>query len=295
MMGAMDPVLVLLHGFTQTRQSWRRTAQALAPRYRALVPDLPGHGQAEHRTPSFDACAAYVRALAPARDLHARRLLDGRPDRAPLRAHARPLDRHPARARRARARASRTRRSAPRAARPTLRSRTASRRSTSRPSRANGARQPLFADQPPRVAAGAHADRLRNTPAGLAAALRGPGHRGDGAAVGSPAVADDPRHADRRRARREVPRARDSAMLERLPNATAGDDRRRTAAGPTRRRNVGGSGRGGADAASPTSPGRLPRRPPRSRRPSKSSSKRSSNAAASRMIGSVVCWSPCSA
>src|SRR5262245_20422975 len=63
----MLPALVLLHGFTQTRQSWRRTAQALAGRYRALVPDLPGHGQALHRTPSFDACAAYVRALAPAR------------------------------------------------------------------------------------------------------------------------------------------------------------------------------------------------------------------------------------
>src|SRR5918998_1080973 len=67
MMGGMDPVLVLLHGFTQTRQSWRRTAQALAPRYRALVPDLPGHGQAAYRTPSFAGCAAYVRALAPAR------------------------------------------------------------------------------------------------------------------------------------------------------------------------------------------------------------------------------------
>ncbi len=35
--------------------------------------------------------------------------------------------------------------------------------------------QPLFADQPARVAAGAHADRLRNTPQGLAAALRGLG------------------------------------------------------------------------------------------------------------------------
>src|SRR5690242_17971545 len=62
------PALVLLHGFTQTRQSWRRTVLALgAGRYRALVPDLPGHGQAAHRTASFDACTAYVRALAPER------------------------------------------------------------------------------------------------------------------------------------------------------------------------------------------------------------------------------------
>src|SRR5262245_5710163 len=65
MMRCVDPPLVLLHGFTQTRQSWRRTARALAGRYRAIVPDLPGHGQSLYRTPSFDACAAYVRALAP--------------------------------------------------------------------------------------------------------------------------------------------------------------------------------------------------------------------------------------
>src|ERR1044072_2398878 len=63
----MPPVLVLLHGFTQTRQSWRRTAQALQGRYRALAPDLPGQGQAAHRKPSFHARAAYVRALAPTR------------------------------------------------------------------------------------------------------------------------------------------------------------------------------------------------------------------------------------
>ncbi|MGH2949397.1 MAG: alpha/beta fold hydrolase, partial [Solirubrobacteraceae bacterium] len=35
--------------------------------------------------------------------------------------------------------------------------------------------QPLFAGQDERVAAAAHADRLRNSPAGLAAALRGLG------------------------------------------------------------------------------------------------------------------------
>src|SRR3954470_995415 len=63
------PPLVLLHGFTQTRQSWRRTARALAGTYRAIVPDLPGHGQSRHRTASFDATAAYVRALAPSAPL----------------------------------------------------------------------------------------------------------------------------------------------------------------------------------------------------------------------------------
>src|SRR3954447_3327276 len=68
MISLMAPALVLLHGFTQTRQSWRRTVRALgAGRYRALVPDLPGHGQAVHRTASFDAVTAYVRALGPER------------------------------------------------------------------------------------------------------------------------------------------------------------------------------------------------------------------------------------
>src|SRR5690606_20543359 len=37
------------------------------------------------------------------------------------------------------------------------------------------AAQPLFADQPPHVRERAHAERLRSTPAGLAAALRGVG------------------------------------------------------------------------------------------------------------------------
>src|SRR5918999_6251116 len=65
MIGGVRETLVLLHGFTQTRQSWRRTVAALGGRYRALAPDLPGHGLAAERRPaSFAACAAYVRALA---------------------------------------------------------------------------------------------------------------------------------------------------------------------------------------------------------------------------------------
>ena len=171
----MDPALVLLHGFTQTRQSWRRTAQALAARYRALVPDLPGHGQAAHRTPSFDACAAYVRALAPTRTVHARRLLDGRPDRAPQRVRRSARRSSPGSCWWARARGSPTRPSAPRAAPPTTRSRSGIETLDIEAFAREWGAQPLFAGQPQRVAAGAHADRLRNTPAGLAAALRGLG------------------------------------------------------------------------------------------------------------------------
>src|SRR4051794_13895921 len=59
----MPSTLVLLHGFTQTRQSWRRTIAALGGRRRALAPDLPGHGHAAARPASFSACTGYVRAL----------------------------------------------------------------------------------------------------------------------------------------------------------------------------------------------------------------------------------------
>jgi len=59
----MPSTLVLLHGFTQTRQSWRRTIAALSGSRRALAPDLPGHGHAAARPASFPACTGYVRAL----------------------------------------------------------------------------------------------------------------------------------------------------------------------------------------------------------------------------------------
>src|SRR4051794_22512798 len=170
----MEPALVLLHGFTQTRQSWRRTAQALQGRYRALVPDLPGHGMAAHRTPSFDACAAYVRALAPTRTvtlagysmggriaLHTALTLGPEIVTRLVLVGASPGIADPA------ARAQR------RAADDALADRiqTLDIETFAR----EWGSQPLFADQPARVAAGANADRLRNTPAGLAAALRGLG------------------------------------------------------------------------------------------------------------------------
>src|SRR5918997_6024427 len=57
--------LVLLHGFTQTGRSWQPVAAALAGRYRAIAPDLPGHGAfAERRPATFAACDAYLRVVA---------------------------------------------------------------------------------------------------------------------------------------------------------------------------------------------------------------------------------------
>jgi 2-succinyl-6-hydroxy-2,4-cyclohexadiene-1-carboxylate synthase len=56
--------LVLLHGFTQTSASWRPVLAALGGRYKAIVPDLPGHGSFAERPASFAACDAYLRAVA---------------------------------------------------------------------------------------------------------------------------------------------------------------------------------------------------------------------------------------
>src|SRR3954471_13705856 len=65
MMCGVAGTLVLLHSFTQTRQSWRRTIAALDGRYyRVVAPDLPGHGQlAERRPVSLPAALAYLAAL----------------------------------------------------------------------------------------------------------------------------------------------------------------------------------------------------------------------------------------
>lgn len=48
------PRVVLLHGFTQTRVSWRPVVERVRPDVEVVVPDLPGHGEA----------AAVVRDLA---------------------------------------------------------------------------------------------------------------------------------------------------------------------------------------------------------------------------------------
>ena len=168
----MPPTLVLLHGFTQTRQSWRRTIATLGGRRRALAPDLPGHGHAAARPASFPACTGYVRALGGEHfalagysmggriALHAALALGDRVDRLVL-VGASPGIADPAE------------RAARRAADDALADRI----------EAIGveafarewAALPLWEGQPERVAAAAHADRLRNTPEGLAAALRGLG------------------------------------------------------------------------------------------------------------------------
>src|SRR4051794_25187188 len=164
MMQSMLPRLVLLHGFTQTRQSWRRTAQALAGTYRAIHPDLPGHGHAAHKTASFDACTAYVRALEPdilvgysmggRIALHAALTL--RPQRLVLIGASPGL-------------ADEKERAARKQADDELANRIEE-IGVEAFAKEWGA-QALFGDQPERVKAAAYADRLRNTPQGLANAL----------------------------------------------------------------------------------------------------------------------------
>ncbi len=167
------PTIVLLHGFTQTGRSWAPTVTALAERYRALTPDLRGHGGASAARPvSFDAIHADVLALAPDRFTLAGYSMGGRI--ALQLALAAP------------ARVSRLvligaspgladpdERRARRAADDVLAD--GIEREGIETFAERWAAQPLFAGQPPEVAAAAHAERLRCTPDGLAAVLRGLG------------------------------------------------------------------------------------------------------------------------
>jgi 2-succinyl-6-hydroxy-2,4-cyclohexadiene-1-carboxylate synthase len=58
--------LMLLHGFTHTGASWARVRAALPQSYRALAPDLRGHGSAGAAQPvTLDAVLSDLAALSP--------------------------------------------------------------------------------------------------------------------------------------------------------------------------------------------------------------------------------------
>ncbi|QNP39684.1 alpha/beta fold hydrolase [Lysobacter solisilvae (ex Woo and Kim 2020)] len=66
------PVVVMLHGFTGSKENWYPLAERLRGRYRLLLPDLPGWGESERKPGEdygFPAQAtrvdAFVRALSP--------------------------------------------------------------------------------------------------------------------------------------------------------------------------------------------------------------------------------------
>ncbi|MCI4568188.1 alpha/beta hydrolase [Lysobacter sp. CFH 32150] len=66
------PIVVMLHGFTGSKENWYPVAERLRGKYRLLVPDLPGWGESE-RQPDADygfvaqgaRVAAFIQALSP--------------------------------------------------------------------------------------------------------------------------------------------------------------------------------------------------------------------------------------
>ena len=171
----MAPTVILLHGFTHTGASWDPVVAALGERYRALAPDLRGHGRASAQTPvSLEAVLGDLSALTSTTFTLAGYSMGGRIAlhlalRAPERIErlvligASPGLADPAE------RATR------RAADQALADEFERRQIEVLAER--WAKTPVLAGQPARVRAAVHADRLRSTPAGLAAALR---HLGTG-------------------------------------------------------------------------------------------------------------------
>ena len=170
----MAPAIVLLHGFTQTGASWRAVIDELGERYRALAPDLRGHGSASARRPvDYARCVADVAAVAPPRfelagysmgarvALHVALSHPARVERLILIGGSPGIADDPERAERRRedeqlAAALEHEDDIEAFAR-------------------RWAAQPLLRRQPAAVSAAAYEDRVRNVPAGLAAALRGIG------------------------------------------------------------------------------------------------------------------------
>jgi len=168
-----SPALVLLHGFTNTGASWEPVIARVGQRYRAIAPDIRGHGSASDSRPvTLAAVLADVAALAPERftlcgysmggriALHVALALPERVQRLVTIGASPGI-------------AQRSERDARRAADEALAARLET--TTIEAFAAEWARTPVLADLPPQLAAAAHEDRLRSTPAGLARALRGLG------------------------------------------------------------------------------------------------------------------------
>jgi 2-succinyl-6-hydroxy-2,4-cyclohexadiene-1-carboxylate synthase len=168
------PTLVLLHGFTNTGASWEPVISALRGRYRALAPDIRGHGSASDADPVTLEAVIEDAAAAAGPDrftlvgysmggriaLHAALALPKRVERLVV-AGASPGI------------ADNAERRARREADERLANEVEA--STLEEFATRWAQTPVLARQPEQVLAAAHTDRLRNTPAGLARALRGLG------------------------------------------------------------------------------------------------------------------------
>jgi 2-succinyl-6-hydroxy-2,4-cyclohexadiene-1-carboxylate synthase len=172
--GAVPADVVLLHGFTQTQRSWDGVRERLdRQRYRAVAPDLRGHGAAAGLRPvDFPSVRVDLDALVPAGAVLVGYSMGGR------------IALDWALRRRERLAGLVLVASSPGLAGDQERAerRAADERLAARVERMDVAAfadewgaLPLWAGQPPAVAAAARADRLRQSPAGLAAALRGLG------------------------------------------------------------------------------------------------------------------------
>jgi 2-succinyl-6-hydroxy-2,4-cyclohexadiene-1-carboxylate synthase len=171
----MAPDVVLLHGFTHTGASWDPVVSALAERYRALAPDIRGHGSASACEPvTLEAVLADLADQAPARFTLAGYSMGGR------------IALHAAVAPGLRDRVERLvligaspgladlgEREARRAADERLADEIEG--MTIEAFARRWARTPVLAGLGPEVEARVHADRLRSNPHGLARALRGLG------------------------------------------------------------------------------------------------------------------------
>lgn len=170
----MPSTVVLLHGFAATRRGWELVEARLGGEpYRPLALDLRGHGAARDARPvSFAACTADVLAAAPERfvlcgysmggrlALHVALAAPERVERLVLCGATAGID-------------DAAERAARRAADEDLAAWTE--RAPIEAFADRWAAQPLFAADPPDVAAFARADTLRNDPRSLVAALRGIG------------------------------------------------------------------------------------------------------------------------
>ncbi|MHB8690552.1 MAG: 2-succinyl-6-hydroxy-2,4-cyclohexadiene-1-carboxylate synthase [Solirubrobacteraceae bacterium] len=170
------PQLVLLHGFTNTGASWKPVVRALGESYSVLSPDIRGHGAAADAQPvSLDHVLGDLSGLVEA----PRFTLAGYSMGGRIALHAALAP----------ALSARIERLVLIGASPGIANATERRRRQQDDERLadeisrseidafaqRWAATPVLAGVPHAVAAAAHEDRLRNTPAGLARALRGLG------------------------------------------------------------------------------------------------------------------------
>jgi 2-succinyl-6-hydroxy-2,4-cyclohexadiene-1-carboxylate synthase len=167
------PTLVLLHGFTNSGASWQPVISGLGQRYRALAPDIRGHASASDADPvTLDAVLGDIANLTDGEftlvgysqggriALHAALAMPDRVRRLVLIGASPGL-------------ADADERTARRLADERLADRVEA--MTIEEFATGWAQSPVLSGVAPDVAAAAHADRLRSTPVGLAAALRGLG------------------------------------------------------------------------------------------------------------------------